>query len=141
MADDANKVYIQLSKEISELDKDLTRGLASVGYMAKANKNELDGALERVKDLEKELKLVQRREAADEVRIKALEDARKEHTGKFETLTEKKLSAEADAKKENHKQKTEQLKAKLAFWGPIVLLVVTNIVSLILHWAGVPSGD
>lgn len=141
VGDDGNKLLIHLTKELSELDKDLTKGLASVGYMAKANKTELDGLSERVKALEVDLKKVQNRGAADEVRIRNLEEARKDHTGKFETLSGEKLRAEAEATKEGHKQKTERYKAKLAFWGPLILLFLTNVISLILHWAGVPSGD
>jgi len=134
---DGNKVYIQLSKEIAELDKDLTRGLASVGYMAKANKGDLDRLIERVEKLEEELQAVRRREAANGVRLHTLEDAKKDHTGKFETISSQGFHVAV----ENKKARTESMKARLAFWGPIALLIIANVISLALHWAGISFGN
>lgn len=126
---DTSKIYIQLSKELAEIDKDLTTGLASVGYMNKANKESIKELQNRIAYVEQQLKQAEVIQAALRVRLDKLEDKDKEHTGKIRTIEIQ------DAKKDTevYKISRDDMKTRLSFWGPIVVAIATGLISIIMQ--------
>lgn len=102
---DAHKVYKELTRELNALSNDMVRGLGAIKFLAESNKDniaELKSELRRrLESVERLIKELEKQEAANQVRLEALQEARRDHTGQLSTLTKTegalKLKAETAA--------------------------------------------
>lgn len=90
--EDVHQLYKELSRELNSLSGDLAKGLGALRYATESNRGDIEelksdmrSRLDRIQDKLVELEKIG---AANEVRLKTLEESRRDHTGKIDTLSQ-----------------------------------------------------
>lgn len=111
----AHELYKELTRELNALSSDVVKGLGAIKFLAESNKDdiaELKSELRRrLEALDRLVKELEKQEAANAVRLQALEEARRDHTGQLSTLTKAEGALKLQA---------ETTGGRWAFWVAII---------------------
>lgn len=119
-----SELYKEIAREANDLRSDLTRHSHAARFAASANKAAVEDLKSKQLKLEERLRDLERREAVNADRIGDLRDAKREHTGKIQTLSIN------DARDDKVAEKT---KAAWRLYGMVAVAVVSAVGSLILQ--------
>lgn len=126
-----NEKYIEMYKAVSDLDRDFTKGLGGIAYMAKTNKGDIERLRARVDEMEDEIRQLISKDIEREAREKAEADVRADATGQH--------NIHKSVEIEEKKTRAELFKARLQFWGPIVVAILTAVLSIVVSALGLGS--
>lgn len=116
--------YNEVARELNELRNDLTRHSHAAKFAAGANKAAIEDLKRRIEAMDAMLRGLKEREAADAVRLQNLEETRKEHTGRIETLRVNEARDLAGS---------QRSAAKWGLYGAIAVAVISGVASLALQ--------
>jgi len=117
-----NETYKDMARETNELRNDLTRHSHAAKFATSANKSAIEDLRSEQAKLEERVRELEKREAVSSDRIEELREAKREHTGKIQTLTVN------DAKDTSG---TEKAKAKWGLYAGVAVAVVSGLASLL----------
>jgi chromosome segregation ATPase len=124
--EDVHQLYKEVSREVNSLSNDLVKGLGALRYASETNRGSVEELKAEIRDLREKLAEVKELAAATEVRLKALEEAKREHTGKIDTLKQKEAHTSAA-----HAQNQERTKGQWQLWAALGTGFVALLSSII----------